>query len=826
MLDQIIDKLNSIFNESADTGIKSKSLNAQLAKEVLSRYSLSDLLPYYYFDEQHDIFVNKHSFGFVIETIPLLGFSDEVEREISGLFKDTFPEGANIQFLLIASPKIGNELNIWQEKRNQQSPVIRALAQKRTEFLSKFAYTPAKIRNYRLIISYSQHSKTGINELEKKETKDLREQLVTTFKSLNLPVKIWDGEDLINTLTDILDLNDDIVPSKTVWNKHQDLSSQILTNNTCIGLDPSGLNYNGGEFTLRTYSVKRYPDSWYQGAMTNLIGDNFRDLLQITCPFMFSFAINIIDNKSLKTKLLTKGARVESQANSVLAKWMPSLTREAQEWRYVRSEFEGGERLVRSHYQIALFSSAEKIANDEQSLFTLYRSNQWELMRDKYIQLPSLISMLPMSWGEGMEYDMVTYNKARISLSSEPVNLLPIQGEWMGTQSPGMILQGRRGQIFYWNPFDNNAGNYNVCVVGCSGSGKSVFMQELVTSTLGLGGKVFVLDVGRSFEKTSKLLGGDFVEFSTKSTICINPFSTIVGDDKETISDSLAMLKPILALMISPEEGVSKKEYSLIEQAITCAWSKKGNKAGIGDVANWLSNHKDKEACDLGTILYPYTPEGNYGRFFNGDASITFDNNLNVIELEEVKGRKDLQAVVVQILILQISNRMFLGNRVTPYNIVFDEAWDMLKDAKSSEFIETLARRLRKYNGSLVIGTQSIDDLYRNPSAKAAFDNSDWVCMLSQKKESIEQLKQSGKFAIDDHMEKMLNSVTTKQGEYSEIMISSSTGYAIGRLTLDPFSKVLYSTKADEYAAVKSLEAQGNTLEEAVAIVAEQKYGL
>jgi conjugal transfer ATP-binding protein TraC len=54
-------------------------------------------------------------------------------------------------------------------------------------------------------------------------------------------------------------------------------------------------------------------------------------------------------------------------------------------------------------------------------------------------------------------------------------------------------------------------------------------------------------------------------------------------------------------------------------------------------------------------------------------------------------------------------------------------------------------------------------------------------------------------------------------------MIYGPHGYAIGRLILDPFSKMLYSTKADEYAAVKNLQAQGMTLTQALETLAEKK---
>ncbi|WP_163468428.1 helicase HerA domain-containing protein, partial [Klebsiella michiganensis] len=72
---------------------------------------------------------------------------------------------------------------------------------------------------------------------------------------------------------------------------------------------------------------------------------------------------------------------------------------------------------------------------------------------------------------------------------------------------------GRRGQPFFWSPFENAAGNHNVAVFGKSGSGKSVALQELCGSLCGAGARVVVIDDGRSFEHSAKLQGGAFVEF-------------------------------------------------------------------------------------------------------------------------------------------------------------------------------------------------------------------------------------------------------------------------------------------------------------------------
>jgi conjugal transfer ATP-binding protein TraC len=280
--------------------------------------------------------------------------------------------------------------------------------------------------------------------------------------------------------------------------------------------------------------------------------------------------------------------------------------------------------------------------------------------------------------------------------------------------------------------------------------------------------------------------------------------------------DALAMLKSILIMMAGPSHGVDDKGASLIEQAMLETWSVHKTNSTISLIADWLTAHSDAQARDLGQMLFPYTKHGTYGRFFNGPNTVNFKNNLVVVELEELKERKDLQSVVVQMVIINITNQMFLGDRKTPFHIVFDEAWDMLRGSQSGVFIETLARRLRKYRGSLIVGTQSLNDFFVNPGAQAAFDNSDWMCLLSQKPESIEQLKNTNRLSLTPQKEALLKSVKTRQGQYAEVMISGASGYAVGRLILDPFSSLLYSTKAEDYSAIQKLQHSGLTLQEAI----------
>src|SRR5262249_25772148 len=153
---------------------------------------------------------------------------------------------------------------------------------------------------------------------------------------------------------------------------------------------------------------------------------------------------------------------------------------------------------VYTQFTTGVWAEQSEIGQASHAINNLYRINQLRLAENTCIHLPQFLSALPLSWGEYVE-DLRDLNLLKTTISSECPCFIPIQAEWMGTTSAkGMLLIGRRGQLLSWDPFANRAGNFNCIVAGRSGSGKSVFMQELMFSGLGTGANIFILDVGRS----------------------------------------------------------------------------------------------------------------------------------------------------------------------------------------------------------------------------------------------------------------------------------------------------------------------------------------
>lgn len=817
-LSEVKEKINRVISAILEKRERSYT-------ELGEVYHLSEYLPYKWYEEENEIYISENDVGIIFGVYPLVGNSESMQKELSNIFTQILPEESNIQVMFLADKNIKEELDNYVKSREGSGETLEVLAERRAKHLEKCAIRsnlyPYVLRDFKGYISISLPIKNSVEE-SLEEISSIKKQINATLNIVGVGHFILEPNGLLKLTDEIFNNTlEKVEVLKKAWNPLEELNNQMISFDTDIEVEEDLLRLHDEELEIKTFSINGYPGEWTLYQMGELIGDLYRDNKQFPYPYIFHYGIHIPKQSNGIAKIAVKANLVEKQLRSPVGKYIPNIEREHAELDFVQQNLAKGERLVQTQFSIVLFAPKGDMANAEQVLKTLFSSKLFKVESNKGTHLHSLLMTLPLSWNKKGIGGLKEFKKLRTTLSTESANLIPLQGEWKGTNTPGIILGGRRGQILTFCPFDNKAGNYNVTVVGRSGAGKSVFMQELMSSTLGLGGRVFVLDVGRSFEKTCYMLGGQFIEFSVKKEVCLNPFSGIDPSNEEAASDALTMLKSVLQLMAAPIKGVEDKGAALLEQAMNESFKEHGSETTITHIAKFLKGREDREAKDLGEMLYGYTDQGAYGKYFNGTANINLDNNLVVIELEELKERKDLQSVVVQMMVINITNKMFMGDRKTPFNIVFDEAWDMLRGNQGGVFIETLARRLRKYKGSLVVGTQSVNDFYACAGAQAAWDNSDWNCFLSQKEESIVQLKNSNKILLDKEKEHLMTSVRTIHGKYAEVLINGAEGYAVGRLLLDPFSSLLFSTKAEDYAAIKELQSQGKSISEAVEYLLE-----
>jgi conjugal transfer ATP-binding protein TraC len=167
-------------------------------------------------------------------------------------------------------------------------------------------------------------------------------------------------------------------------------------------------------------------------------------------------------------------------------------------------------------------------------------------------------------------------------------------------------------------------------------------------------------------------------------------------------------------------------------------------------VAEHYSKTKTAVSWIWGTSYLHLPVPVNTAGSLMGKNNVNFNNALTCLELEELSGRGHLQQVVLLILIYQIQQAMYLGNRDQRKILIIDEAWDLLAKGNIAKFIETGYRRFRKYNGAAITITQSLNDLYNSPSGVAIAENSANLYLLYQKPETIESIKRQNRLMIGE----------------------------------------------------------------------------
>ncbi|NKB55047.1 MAG: type IV secretion system protein TraC [Alphaproteobacteria bacterium] len=785
------------------------------------------LLPYRSYDRESGLFVNRASCGFMLEVSPLTGATDETVNLLTAAFSDNMPDHASLQIMCWASPHVGAILDGWRAARADAPEVYRMLAARRAAYFegggwsAPIAGTAHLLRDFRVFAAGSMPGPLARN---RETLATARRNLLTALGSLGATARALEPDAFLAILDEWLypvmaDRRD-----PPAWDALDPLHHLLARGENAITVHPSRLIF-AGTHDVRCLSVQTWPEVWAQWQGGNLIGSPYSDAQRVPCPFLVSLSFTVGTDSADSTRANLKAARATQQAETDLARFLPMIREQAREWTYVAQKVREGHKLARCAYQAIAYAPLGLGDEAEQAVRNIYKANGWRLARDRYVQLQSFLNALPFLPAEGMAGELRRLGRAKTLVTWTCANIAPLQGEWKGMRSPCMLLVGRRGQPFYWDPFGNDEGNYNVAVIGKSGSGKSVFMQELVASIAGAGGQVIVIDDGYSFMNSCLLQGGDFVEFSGETEICLNPFSIVdpaaFEADPEYREGALSMIAGLVQQMCRSKTDTddfenAHIEAAHIEAAVAEVWRAKGAAGEIDDVGRALQASRDKRVRDLGDMLRPCMRGGVYERYWNGRCTLEIGSHLTVFELSGIKARKDLQGLVMMTMMFLASEAMYHGDRRRRGAVVIDEAWDLLHGPASKVFIESLARRARKYNGALVTGTQTVNDYYKNDAALASYENTDWICFLAQKADSINFLKNAGRIAIDDAMERDMKSLRRAGSQYSEVMILGPGGYGVGRLMLDPFSVKLYSSTAEDFETIRRLHAGGMSLEEAV----------
>ena len=781
------------------------------------------------YDEQSKLFLcDDSTLGFAFECVPLAGGDQHTKERIEQLVAGDYPPGTIMQFFLYRSPDIEPQLNaLARIRQDHMDGPLAGVVKQRIDFLRAHTkknihgrsfsggdYDCGRIQESRLIVSI----KIPFEGKEPKEsdvvlTKTWETKTESALSSVGLWPYALSASRYIRLMQSIINWSPNAtwrsMPVMGEWEEDKTISAQIFDPTTDLVIADKSTLQLGEHCFVKVMSAKRIPDAFFFTEAMKYVGNTMGGNDKLTINYAVCCNVFCPVTQSEKSKLETKRTWTVNQAVGPMLKFVPVLADKKHSFDILSESFQKGAKPIRMTFSVLLFSDSRKaVERAAVSAQSYWDTMHFHLMEDYFITAPMFQNCLPLCAEKEAVFHLDRYKT--MTTRELPV-LLPVFGEWKGTGTFHVALISRNGQLMSLSLHDSDT-NKNAVIAAESGSGKSFLLNEIIVSYLSEGAQVWVIDAGKSYKKLNEQLDGDFLQFDEASKICLNPFELI--DDWKEDEDTISAL---IAAMASEKEKLSDFQMAGLKQILKRLWETKGQAMTVDDIAAECLGHTEQRMHDIGQQLFSFTSKGGYGQYFHGHNTMRFENPFTVLELDELQGRTHLRQVVLMQLIFQIQREMYLGERNRKKIMIIDEAWDLIKSGPVSVFIEHGFRKFRKYGGSAIIATQSLNDLYENPVGRAIAENANMMLLLGQKPETIASIRDSGRLVLSEAGFNLLSTVASVGGVYSEIFVKSGhIGVGVGRLIVSNFEKMLFSTAPEDVTAIENYTNRGLNVTDAI----------
>lgn len=835
----------------------------------------SSILPYRYFDTDDDLYINDQSVGFGLELAPLSGANEEIINALSEMIKNKIKEDICIHIMMVGTNKVGSLLSNQCAPLSQEG-IFSTLSKNQYEYLKHAAILgfsnkrniAMQLKDYRCFLFASK--KSGYSKRVAAEFIDLRDEIKSELKNTGIPSVRINIESFLQLIFELVNPNQNCIDHpKAVFDKLKTINEQCVSPDFFMKVLPDRLtieseirtplseneklqslqeseldnpdeknkNISRTTSSIVSLSLKQLPEElalWTQA-------DNFSNIFKpnhgINCPFVISVHFKCEPQERSKLKAFKKASGYEKKANSPYAKLIPGTVQAAADWKKIRDDLSTNEtKLCKAYFNCVLFTDDNNKRDHVSNAISAFRLNGFDLYPVKFQQLQSYISMLPFVVEQGLWFDLSTLGRLNTMTTWNLSNMIPLVAEYKGSGRPsGIFAPTFRHQATVIDIFDPNLDNYNACICATSGSGKSVLSQALITSVLSDGGQAWVIDLGESYKKFCKTINGTYMDVDN---LQLNPFSTV-----SDITRSAESIRDLIAVMASPNVGLTDVQKAHLLDAVNAAFKEKQNKATIDDVIEYLQSIDfndrsgfDTRVDDMVTLLKKYSIKYSgsssiSARIFNEHSQLQSNfsdkSRLVVLELGKLEKQPDLLKAVLFALILHIEERMYHDKSGIKKLCVIDEAWRLLSGSNetAARFIEKGYRTSRKHNASFVTITQQINDFYASTEAQAAWSCAETKIIMRQNEKAFKDFLVKNPDYFDAYQQTLIKSFRPSSvSGFSEFMLSQGAINSFHRLFLDPLARIMYSSKASEHNAVELLVSQGKTIGEAVEMVARNYF--
>lgn len=320
-------------------------------------------------------------------------------------------------------------------------------------------------------------------------------------------------------------------------------------------------------------------------------------------------------------------------------------------------------------------------------------------------------------------------------------------------QDPKGFYVGMNSEPVFLDFFqrDKERINSNMVIMGKSGCGKSFCTKSILANLAADNSKIFILDPENEYFILAKNLYGKVIDVGSAREGRINPLQVNASQDDEDSGNgnvSLAMhmqfLETFFGMIL---EGITMDGMELLNGALKELYAKFGinNSTQIEnvkpeqfpimqDLYNYICELHDNATDDynrnnykiLKIYLNKFAEGGRNAVLWNGPSTISSAENFIVFNFQSLLANNAGAVANAQmLLIMRWLNNEVINNK--DYNfryhckrkvlVVIDEAHVFIdpKQTIALDFMQQMAKRIRKYEGGQFVITQNIKDFTGSP---------------------------------------------------------------------------------------------------------------
>ena len=499
----------------------------------------------------------------------------------------------------------------------------------------------------------------------------------------------------------------------------------------------NGMNISG--ILWKTYYTQRYPT--YIDALWT------RDLMGMHAKWDMSFFIYPEDDSAMQAMLKRKSTQLKAELNEAMSKGITTDKEVEQQYRDVE--------MIREK-----LSTREERYFELSNYFTIYNTDE-TVLREDWKKFEQKIG------GYGIAVKTANHRMDEWMTSTLP---LCIDDLWITRSAVTSSLAWsfpfisndlvQNTWIFYglnlhtwWliimDRFSDRLPNMNSVILATSWAWKSFTVKLEILRYLLNWIDIIVIDPENEYKELCEAVGGTYVNIATNAQQYINPFDLppkiedVEYGKWDLLRSQIMTLIWLVQILIWK---LSAEEEAILDKALQNTYALRGfsfedddyewkQPPLMEDLMNVLNGMEWGEQVWLRLSKYA---TWTFGKLFNNYTNVDINNRITVFSIRDLEDALKTPAMYNVLNFIWTKVRSMKRQRL----LVCDEAWIMLQNDVSANFMFSMTKRARKYWLWITTISQDIEDFVRSPYGKPIVSNSSMQILLKQSTTSIKSLNQ------------------------------------------------------------------------------------